>query len=259
MGSASNTSATHHQDHRIRTKTRPCGPARPDQHPPRSPAEARSWDGADAPERGHCPAAAAGRCLVANPVNDALWGSNLVEVTKISPGPPGVGSRFRSKVRFAGREFELVREITEYEPNRRPAVKTISGPYGSAASGPCSRSPGGTRVTLTGPAWLATLLQPTKALTWRRPPEPTPGRLARAPRLQIMTGPAAMANRHYHLRTGPEAGRGGPQPAAVGDGHGRVIRWRSPGQPDRAARHSSAAAVRCSCSTPTCAKACHRH
>ena len=72
--------------------------------------------------------------VVANPVNDALWDSNLVEVTKISPGPPGVGSRFRSKVRFAGREFELVHEITEYEPNRRPAVKTISGPCGSAAS-----------------------------------------------------------------------------------------------------------------------------
>jgi hypothetical protein len=78
--------------------------------------------------------------VVANPVNDALWDSNLVEVTKISPGPPGVGSRFRSKVRFAGREFELVREITEYEPNRRPAVKTISGPCGSAASGPSRRS-----------------------------------------------------------------------------------------------------------------------
>ena len=100
--------------------------------------------------------------ILANPVNDALWGSNLVEVTKISPGPPGVGSRFRSKVRFAGRELELVREITEYEPNRRPAVKTISGPCGSAASGPCSRSPGGTRVTLTGPAWLATSSNPPR-------------------------------------------------------------------------------------------------
>ena len=29
--------------------------------------------------------------VVANPVNDALWDSNLVEVTKIPPGPPGGG------------------------------------------------------------------------------------------------------------------------------------------------------------------------
>ncbi len=66
--------------------------------------------------------------FVANSANDALWGSNLVEVTKISPGPIGVSSRFRYTARFAGRQFELVREITEYEPNRRQAVKTISGP-----------------------------------------------------------------------------------------------------------------------------------
>jgi hypothetical protein len=39
--------------------------------------------------------------FVANSANDALWGSNLVQVTKISPGPVGVGSRFRySATRF---------------------------------------------------------------------------------------------------------------------------------------------------------------
>jgi hypothetical protein len=87
--------------------------------------------------------------FVANSANDALWGSNLVEVTKVSPGPLGVGSRFRYKVRFAGREFELVREITEYEPNRRHAVKTISGPLRFGGVRTFEAIPGGTRVTLT--------------------------------------------------------------------------------------------------------------
>jgi uncharacterized membrane protein len=88
--------------------------------------------------------------FVANSANDALWGSNLVQVTKVSPGPVGVGSRFRYKVRFAGREFELVREITEYEPNRRHAVKTISGPLRFGGVRTFEAIPGGTRLTLTG-------------------------------------------------------------------------------------------------------------
>lgn len=33
--------------------------------------------------------------FVANPGNDARWGSNLLEVTQLSPGPLGVGARFR--------------------------------------------------------------------------------------------------------------------------------------------------------------------
>jgi hypothetical protein len=33
-----------------------------------------------------------------------------VEVTQVSPGPLGVGARFRYLARFAGRQFELVRE-----------------------------------------------------------------------------------------------------------------------------------------------------
>jgi uncharacterized membrane protein len=88
--------------------------------------------------------------FVANPGNDARWGSNLAEVTQLSPGPLGVGVRFRYKARFAGREFELVREVTEYEPNRRQAVKTISGPLRFGGVRTFEAIPGGTRVTLTG-------------------------------------------------------------------------------------------------------------
>ena len=52
----------------------------------------------------------------------------MLEVTQVSPDPLGVGTRFRYWARFAGRQFEFVREVTEYEPKRRRAVKTISGP-----------------------------------------------------------------------------------------------------------------------------------
>lgn len=52
----------------------------------------------------------------------------MLEVTQVSPDPLGVGTRFRYWARFAGRQFELVCEVTEYEPKPRRAVKTISGP-----------------------------------------------------------------------------------------------------------------------------------
>jgi hypothetical protein len=39
-------------------------------------------------------------------------------VIQVSPGPLEVGARFRYLARFAGRQFELVREVTQYEPNR---------------------------------------------------------------------------------------------------------------------------------------------
>jgi polyketide cyclase/dehydrase/lipid transport protein len=43
--------------------------------------------------------------FVANPANDARWGSTLVEVQPVSPGPLEVGSRFRYVARFVGRRL----------------------------------------------------------------------------------------------------------------------------------------------------------
>jgi hypothetical protein len=88
--------------------------------------------------------------VVANPGNDARWGSNLLEVTQVLPGPLGVEARFCYKARFAGRQFELVREVTEDEPNRRQAVKTVSGPIRFGGTRTFQAIPGGTRITFSG-------------------------------------------------------------------------------------------------------------
>jgi hypothetical protein len=63
-----------------------------------------------AAERRHCPPLEEVFAFVANPGNDARWGSNLVEVMQVSPGPLGVKATFCYKARFGGRPFELVRE-----------------------------------------------------------------------------------------------------------------------------------------------------
>jgi hypothetical protein len=108
--------------------------------------------------------------FVANSANDALWGSNLMEVTKISPGPIGMGARFRYKARFAGWQFELVREVTEYEPNRRQAVKTISGPLRFGGVRTFEAIPGGTRLTLTGGGRAGGFFGPGRAAAAARRP-----------------------------------------------------------------------------------------
>jgi hypothetical protein len=88
--------------------------------------------------------------FVANPGNDARWGANLVEVIQLSPGPLGVGSRYRYTARFAGRPFQLVREVIAYEPNRRQSVKTVSGPLRWGGTRTFEAIPGGTRITFSG-------------------------------------------------------------------------------------------------------------
>jgi hypothetical protein len=87
--------------------------------------------------------------FVANSANDALWGSNLVEVTKVSTGPvgwaPGSATRPAS---LAGSSSWCVRS-----PSTSPTAATQSRP----SPAPCGSAawtfeaiPGGTRLTLTG-------------------------------------------------------------------------------------------------------------
>jgi hypothetical protein len=136
--------------------------------------------------------------FVANPGNDAQWGSNLLEVTQVSRGPLGVGARFRYKARFAGRQFELVREVTEYEPNRRQAVKTISGPLRFGGVRTFEAIPGGTRITLTGGGRAAFRLGRAAAVAGRpavvakRPCQPQAA--ARGPAPSLATLPASHAD-----------------------------------------------------------------
>jgi hypothetical protein len=60
------------------------------------------------------------------------------------------GARFRWLARLAGRQFELVREVTEDEPNRRQAVKTVSDPIRYGGGRAFEAIPGGTRITSGG-------------------------------------------------------------------------------------------------------------
>jgi uncharacterized membrane protein len=59
--------------------------------------------------------------------NAAKW-SRAVEERLLTPGPMGVGTQRRATVpTFGGRTTENVMELTEFEPNRKLAMRSISG------------------------------------------------------------------------------------------------------------------------------------
>jgi uncharacterized membrane protein len=56
------------------------------------------------------------------------WQTAIQEVTGVSDGPTGVGTRATEKRRVPGGVREMTYEITEHEPPRRVAFKGLDGP-----------------------------------------------------------------------------------------------------------------------------------
>lgn len=93
--------------------------------------------------------------------NDPTWRREWVDATKTSEGPPGVGARVRLGGQLLRWRIEAEYEITEYEPNRMAAWKTVRGPLPLTFWRKVEAAEGGTRVTigydanLRGPGRLA--------------------------------------------------------------------------------------------------------
>ena len=81
------------------------------------------------------------------PGADAKWQARVVESTKTTEGPIGVGTRVKDVRRFLGREVESEIEITEWEPNKSSAIKLVSGPVPFTGRRTLESVDGGTRVT----------------------------------------------------------------------------------------------------------------
>jgi len=91
--------------------------------------------------------------FLADPENDAQWTPVVTETRKTSEGPLGVGTRYEQSGHFLGRNFEMLFEVTEYEPNRKIGQRLISqGQLVATGSSSVEAVSGGTQVTLTGEA-----------------------------------------------------------------------------------------------------------
>jgi uncharacterized protein YndB with AHSA1/START domain len=87
--------------------------------------------------------------VVSNPESSPKWSSASLESTKTSAGPIGVGTTTRAVSKFLGRRIESEMEITEFEPNRRFAWQSTSGPFPIQATVTFEGVNGGTRVNAT--------------------------------------------------------------------------------------------------------------
>jgi carbon monoxide dehydrogenase subunit G len=56
--------------------------------------------------------------------NDAKWQSSIEAVEQISAETNGVGSTWRYKVKFLGREIEADTEVTSFDPPNQASVKS---------------------------------------------------------------------------------------------------------------------------------------
>jgi uncharacterized membrane protein len=84
---------------------------------------------------------------VHDPSNDTAWQSSLVESKELTAAPMRVGTRIAETRRFLGKRFEMSYEVTEYEPHRRSAIRTIGGPIPTSGVYALEPVNGGTRFT----------------------------------------------------------------------------------------------------------------
>jgi carbon monoxide dehydrogenase subunit G len=84
-----------------------------------------------------------------NPESEPLWNTGMQESEITSEGPLGVGTKVRSMSRALGRTVETTWEVTEYEVNRRKAVKSTSGPIPFEATSIFESVDGSTKLTFS--------------------------------------------------------------------------------------------------------------
>lgn len=75
------------------------------------------------------------------------WNTGTTEVRQTSDGPMDVGGTMLIAGRTLGRRYETVAECTAYEPNRRFATRSVSGPFHLEVDNSFEAVDGGTRIT----------------------------------------------------------------------------------------------------------------
>jgi uncharacterized protein YndB with AHSA1/START domain len=84
--------------------------------------------------------------FVADERNEPRYNPRLLRVEKLSPGPVGLGSRFRAEMRMRPRPMEMTTEFTGYERPRRLASTTRMSRMDIRGTLSFDPVPGGTRM-----------------------------------------------------------------------------------------------------------------
>jgi uncharacterized protein YndB with AHSA1/START domain len=86
---------------------------------------------------------------VGDQTNAVHWQAGLIEVRRLTDGPIGLGTRHTIVRTFMGRRLAVDNEYVAFEPGRRIAFRTTSGPMPLEASYVVEPVAEGTRVTST--------------------------------------------------------------------------------------------------------------
>lgn len=109
--------------------------------------------------------------FVADQRNAPQWQHGAVEVRRTTEGPLGIGTKHTFVRKFMGRKMEASNEYVEYEPNKKVAFKSTSGPIDFEASYLTEATPEGTKLTSRiemQPRGFAGLAEPLIAASLRR-------------------------------------------------------------------------------------------
>jgi uncharacterized protein YndB with AHSA1/START domain len=79
--------------------------------------------------------------------NGPKWQSALVEASRMTEGPLGVGTKFKGVRKFMGRKMESVMHYTTYEPNKKVVFRSDSGSMPFVQTFLFEPVAGGTRLT----------------------------------------------------------------------------------------------------------------
>ena len=88
--------------------------------------------------------------VITNPAKAVEWQSSAEAGEWTSDGPFGVGSTWKAKIKFMGRDIESDMQITDWESPSLVSFKTLSGPIPMEATNKLEPKDKGTLLTLNG-------------------------------------------------------------------------------------------------------------
>jgi uncharacterized protein YndB with AHSA1/START domain len=79
---------------------------------------------------------------------NAEWQDGVIESSQTPDGPTQLGTKFKTVRTFLGQKLEATGEVTEFEPNKKFAFKSTSGPIQFSFMQTFESVSGGTKIII---------------------------------------------------------------------------------------------------------------
>jgi Polyketide cyclase / dehydrase and lipid transport len=86
--------------------------------------------------------------FISNAENQPLWRASVLEVTRTSSEPFGIGSVFKARFSFLGRPFDGDLTVIAHEPYEKYGTNVVGGPFPLEARYALLPTANGTQLTL---------------------------------------------------------------------------------------------------------------